>query len=60
MFELNIPRMENAAFDDDKRGEVARLLREVADKVISGQGHGHLYDANGNKVGSWLFYNEED
>lgn len=51
----------NAAFtiesNDEDNGthdpgpEVARLLREVADKVKNGYTHGPIIDVNGNTVG---------
>ena len=47
----------NAAFDDDARGEIARILRFVADRCDRcevAQGHDMpLYDTNGNKVGRY-------
>lgn len=47
---------ENAAFaGDDLRPEVARILRQVADKVENGMGlEGPINDSNGNAVGYWL------
>lgn len=45
--------MGNAAFEDDP-GELARILREVADKVENGVIEGDefvLRDLNGNHVG---------
>ncbi len=33
--------------------EVARILREVADKVERGHSGGKMLDANGNSVGEW-------
>ena len=43
----------NAAFDDGNReAEVARILREAADKIEAGYEDFTLRDYNGNKVGS--------
>lgn len=35
--------------------EVARLLRDTAEKLENGYRSGHPFDANGNKVGEWGF-----
>jgi hypothetical protein len=52
-FELHI-RTENAAFEDDKREEIARILREVAADVLKlDREDGNVRDANGNTVGGW-------
>ena len=54
-FKLNI-KSDNAAFADDGndgKNEVARILREIADKLEAGGGRGHCIDINGNKVGEW-------
>ena len=48
---LNI-KTTNAAFED-KSLEAARLLREVAERIESGETEGNLKDTNGNTVGSW-------
>lgn len=43
----------NAAFSDGNRdAEVARILREAADRIENGGDDFSLYDYNGNKVGS--------
>jgi hypothetical protein len=47
-------KMDNAAFEDDP-GELARILRDLADKVENGVTDGDQFvarDINGNKVGS--------
>jgi hypothetical protein len=41
----------NAAFEDNQN-EVSRILRELADKLESGQNPESLRDINGNKVGT--------
>lgn len=47
--------MDNAAFDADSRGELARILRRAArdldDDVTATAGR--MRDINGNTVGSW-------
>jgi hypothetical protein len=57
--------MENAAFDEDRAAETARILRRLADRIESGGGdycplfnnkeraEGWLFDHNGNSVGEW-------
>jgi len=42
---------DNAAFTDDAAHEVARILREAADKLERGQTEFKLMDYNGNTVG---------
>ena len=50
---LEITKMGNAAFEYPE-GEVARILRELADKIeAQGLTGGVLMDYNGNKVGEW-------
>ena len=44
--------IENAAFVDDQAGEVARILRKVADEVRV-DSEGGIFDLNGNHVGTW-------
>jgi hypothetical protein len=55
-FKLEI-HADNAAFDPDPTPELARLLRELADKVETygkvGYPFGRLRDLNGNQVGRW-------
>lgn len=53
-------RMDNAAFADDPAGEVARILRDVADKVTRGDGFTvgdaelrPIRDSNGNRIGEY-------
>lgn len=49
-FELKLD-CENAAFEDDMRGEIATILREIATKVEHGALGDVVRDANGNRVG---------
>jgi len=58
MFHLEI-ETSNAAFADDPAGEVARILRDLAERI---EGYGvapasamSLRDANGNAVGEWSY-----
>lgn len=46
--------MDNAAFDRGDGRELARILREVADRLADVQeGSGSVRDVNGNKVGEY-------
>lgn len=53
-FHLNLST-DNAAFEEDQgRPEIARILRELANRLEQGSEEtGKLYDANGNAVGRW-------
>lgn len=56
---------DNAAFEEDRAAESARILRRLADKIERGGGDycaeinngmpasGSLFDWNGNSCGSW-------
>lgn len=48
---------DNAAFGDEK-GELARILRRLADRLDDGADRGRCFDLNGNVVGRWAL-NEE-
>jgi hypothetical protein len=57
MFRVQIST-ENDSFTEDRNGEVARILRELADRLADGYGNGRqaadvhiLTDGNGNSVG---------
>ena len=54
MFTLTI-ETDNAAFGDDYRAEIARLLRSIATRLENGTSAncGRLYDHNGNHVGDY-------
>jgi len=44
---------DNAAFEDDMRGELKRILDQVVAHVVTNQRtEANLYDTNGNKVGT--------
>lgn len=59
-FQLSLST-DNAAFQgDDMRAEIARILRELAETIDNGSTYkGGLYDANGNRVGSWNLSDNE-
>lgn len=44
---------ENDAFAGNGEQEVARLLRQVADRVADGQLDGVIRDSNGNRCGAF-------
>lgn len=46
---------DNAAFDEWFTDEVARLLRETADRLDNNQTDGKIRDSNGNSVGEFGF-----
>ncbi len=49
---------DNAAFDDDARGETARILRDVAQRIESGEDANYyrtIRDINGNRIGAFRF-----
>jgi len=57
MFTLKI-KTDNAAFDGDRGGEVARILRDVADSIKVGADLGVIRDINGNNVGEYKYTRE--
>lgn len=54
---INI-KTDNEAFEADWRGEIARILRDLADRIESGRNPKAIHDFNGNKVG-FVSYEEE-
>lgn len=59
-FEIHI-RSGNMVFDVHPEQEVARILRELADKVESeGYQHCFVFDVNGNRVGRMSFYRDDE
>lgn len=48
----------NAAFEPSNGAEIARILRDIADKIethdVRPDDCGPIRDANGNRVGSWI------
>lgn len=46
-------KTDNAAFDEDRDAELARILRIAADKIEHGNDTAELYDINGNPVGEF-------
>ena len=64
-FELKITNFDNAAMAEEPSSEVARMLRETADRIesgILGDGYegGYLKDYNGNRVGEVSVFTEEE
>lgn len=55
-FELIIDCANSAFCDSDGgAGEVARILRQTAERIEQGEDCGRLMDYNGNGCGSWNF-----
>lgn len=55
MFKLEI-ETDNAAFIDPRHVELARILREVADKIeTKAPAFGPIHDINGNTVGKFNY-----
>lgn len=50
----------NAAFEEDERGECARILKSIARHLEAGTESGRITDANGNKIGAWQFTTDHD
>lgn len=46
-------KTENAAFEDNKEAEIARILCKVARQVESGSTSGKVLDINGNTIGEY-------
>lgn len=61
MFTLKIDT-SNDAFTEDAGTEVARILREQADRIETWglSRHNYVTDRNGNGVGTWGHEREED
>ena len=54
MFKLEF-HVRNAAFDEDRVGEAARILRDIANRLetVAWIGGGPVRDINGKTVGHW-------
>ena len=50
---------DNAAFDDDYRTELARILKDIATKLEGGRDGGYVQDSNGNTVGNYALKGRE-
>ena len=59
MLKVNIKETGNQAITDDPRGEMSRILREIADKIFAGHVDGNCRDYNGNIIGEWWFAEPE-
>lgn len=49
---------DGSAFADNKQGETARILMDIANKVLEGKTEGKISDINGNTVGKWGIGND--
>jgi len=58
-FKLTI-ECDNAAFEIDAAGEVARILDRVARSLNRDEVKGVCIDVNGNKVGGWELEGGDD
>lgn len=47
---------DNAAYSDGWEIEVARQLREIADRLEMGGEYGNILDYNGNTVGEYSYH----
>lgn len=59
-FQLQIT-CDNAAFESETDVEIARILREVADRIERGDSYStfrNIHDANGNIVGTFALKEE--
>lgn len=52
MFKLKV-KTDTAAFAGQRDVELARILREIADKIEVGTSQGRIFDANRVAVGSF-------
>ena len=50
MFKLTI-KTDKQAFEQDARGEIARILEDICEDIYRGREPSVVYDINGNKVG---------
>jgi hypothetical protein len=58
IFKLETKISEGSAFEDDPRGELVRMLKEVVEKVESGRDFGIIHDINGNISGTFEDFDE--
>lgn len=58
MFKIEM-KTDNAAFEEDRGEEIARILETVAAAAKAGYTQGVCTDYNGNRVGNW-WMTEED
>lgn len=54
MFTIEIDT-SNSAFEDVEQDEIARILREIANKLENDSTDGPIYDINGARVGKYGF-----
>lgn len=54
VFELKL-ECDNAAFEEDRAAEIARILRRLADRLDTGSDPDHVNAINGNRAtNGWL------
>lgn len=58
MFSCHIKTDNDAFAGDNRNAELARILREIADRLESGHTSGRTFDANGNRAGQWSLGNQ--
>ncbi len=51
--DISTIRMDNEAFSECPEGELARILRKIADQIEAGRTDGVIHDVNGNRVSDW-------
>jgi len=60
MFKMKL-ETDNAAFDDGERmHEVARILRQIAERIESGTVEAGIFDSNGSRAGRWRLELDEE
>ena len=52
--------MDNAAFEEAPEEEVNRILNVIGSKVMNGFVGGAIHDVNGNNIGNWDIWLEEE
>jgi hypothetical protein len=55
MFNLAI-ETDNASFESYPQGELAWILRVIAERLTSGEDEGSIMDSNGNDVGWYSLF----
>jgi len=55
MFNLAV-ETDNASFENYPQGELAWILRVIAERLTSGEDEGSIIDSNGNDVGWYSLF----
>jgi hypothetical protein len=50
--------MDNAAFEDDREGELKKVLDDVTEALVGGCNAGVVRDSNGNTIGKFIIYQD--